>query len=188
MNGYYEVTASGSEPLSVEDAKTFLRIETDADDDLLEILITAARISAERLTNRSFITRTWRASFPGSDCNGQNELAKNPITAVTLVEELIDEDAGTWQAVTDTRLMLTSTFAKIRYPEVIYPPIEAPYGVRVTFTGGYSVLPKDLLQALKMHVAFMYENRGDVEAVGGVDIPTAAKLIYRQYRILSTYG
>lgn len=188
MLGYYEVLTEGDEPLSVADAKTFMRVETDADDDLIDVLISAARVSAENFTNRSFLARTWRVSFPGSLC-GQNEIKRSPVTSVSSVEEW-NETSEDWDTVEDTVVRLTNGFATVRYPYAIAEPEDAPYGVRISFAGGYTseTLPKALLQALKMHVAFLYENRGDVEAVGGVKIPAAAELIYRQHRIIATYG
>jgi hypothetical protein len=51
---------AASEPLSLADAKNFLRVEVDADDDLISSLISAARIDCETEVNRSFITTTWQ--------------------------------------------------------------------------------------------------------------------------------
>ena len=48
-----------SEPVSLAEAKSFLRI-TDADDDaLITSLVTAVRQKAENWTRRLFITQTW---------------------------------------------------------------------------------------------------------------------------------
>jgi hypothetical protein len=56
------------EPVSVSEAKQHCRVIEDADDDYITGLITAARIHAERQTNRAFLQQTWRMSldrFPG---------------------------------------------------------------------------------------------------------------------------
>ena len=52
-------TPPASEPVSLAEAKSFLRI-TDGDDDaLISSLVTAIRQKAEFWTRRSFITQTW---------------------------------------------------------------------------------------------------------------------------------
>jgi hypothetical protein len=48
------------EPISLAQAKQFLRVEVTADDDLISDLITAARIRCEQLNDRAFITQTWQ--------------------------------------------------------------------------------------------------------------------------------
>jgi hypothetical protein len=48
------------EPLSLTDAKNFLRVETDDDDMLIGDLITAARLRCETINNRSFINTSWQ--------------------------------------------------------------------------------------------------------------------------------
>jgi uncharacterized phiE125 gp8 family phage protein len=49
-----------SEPVSVDDAKNFLRVTTDQDDTLIGVLISAAREAVETFTGRSIATKTYR--------------------------------------------------------------------------------------------------------------------------------
>lgn len=51
------------EPLTVAEAKQYLRLETDADDSLIQDLISAARMVCEGLCDRSFVTTTWRLTL-----------------------------------------------------------------------------------------------------------------------------
>lgn len=48
------------EPLSLVEAKLYLRVETPADDLLIPDLITAARIKCEQIANASLTTASWR--------------------------------------------------------------------------------------------------------------------------------
>ena len=45
-----QLTPPESEPVTLEQAKGFVRVDTDADDALLSLLITAARQEAEAIT------------------------------------------------------------------------------------------------------------------------------------------
>ncbi len=54
------LTAPAAEPLSVADAKAFLRVEHDDDDAVIAALIAAARNHVEALTRLGLLTQTWR--------------------------------------------------------------------------------------------------------------------------------
>ena len=63
------------EPVSLSDAKSFLRVDSDLTDDdtLIALLISAARRYAESYCGRSFISQGWRLvldSFPGPSLMG----------------------------------------------------------------------------------------------------------------------
>lgn len=51
------------EPLSLADAKLFLRVENSAEDALISDMIAAARMECERINDRSFITTTWQLTL-----------------------------------------------------------------------------------------------------------------------------
>jgi uncharacterized phiE125 gp8 family phage protein len=53
------------EPLTLAEAKSFLRVEHSADDDLIGALIKAARSEVESATRRALITQGWRIAL---DC------------------------------------------------------------------------------------------------------------------------
>lgn len=189
VNGYYEViTPAGTDPITLVEAKAFLRIETTADDTLVTTMIKAATLSAEKYMNRTIVTRTLRASYPNTEANATNRIQTAPVSAITIAE--------IWNSVTDV-FDTTTDFVFQQgsgFPCIIWGggavghPDDNAFGVRVTFTAGYTTVPEDIKQAIKAHVAFLYENRGDVAAIDGEQLPGVSKLIYRQYRIIGTYG
>jgi len=75
------VTPPTSEPVDVTTAKNFLRVTTDQDDDLIGILITAAREVVETFTGLSVATKTYRQqldSFPFFTDTALSQAAWNP--------------------------------------------------------------------------------------------------------------
>lgn len=54
---------AATEPITLADAKNFLRVEIPDDDDLISDLITAARLECETRNNRSFIATKWRLTL-----------------------------------------------------------------------------------------------------------------------------
>ena len=57
------ITAPTAEPVSLETAKSFLRVDVAADDALITSLLLAARERGEELSRRAFITQTWEMTF-----------------------------------------------------------------------------------------------------------------------------
>jgi uncharacterized phiE125 gp8 family phage protein len=58
--------------------------------------------------------------------------------------------------------------------------------VKITFKTGFdetiSLIPADLKQAILLHIAFLYENRGDCGFES--TLPASAKVIYDNYKII----
>ncbi len=54
--------APAVEPLSLAEAKAFLRVETSDDDEVIGTLIAGSRIHVEAQTRRALITQNWRIS------------------------------------------------------------------------------------------------------------------------------
>lgn len=187
MQSYYEIiTPAAGEPLSVASARSFLRVETTADDALIGTMISAARDIAEKLTGRLFAAQTLRVSFPCFEFEGAfNRIQKAPLVSLDTVETW---DGTAYVAFAEYFLKPTNGFPEIHYTSTPTAFTNYPFIIRAQFQAGYSTLPPDLTLALLQHVAFFYENRGDVQAVGGLKMPKESELVYRKYRILSTYG
>jgi hypothetical protein len=60
-NGYTVVTPPSVEPLSLSDAKKFMRVDYDDEDDVIASLIVDARQEAEKITKRALATQTIQA-------------------------------------------------------------------------------------------------------------------------------
>lgn len=70
MAGRALVTAPTVEPVTVTEAKLFARIDTTADDSIVNDLIAAARKRCEQWRGRAFLTQTWNLfldTFPHKD-------------------------------------------------------------------------------------------------------------------------
>lgn len=74
------------EPVSLAEAKLYLRVEHDAEDSLIAALMQAAREAVERLTGRAFITRRLRERVRAEQVRaGRLRLAFSPLRAVERV-------------------------------------------------------------------------------------------------------
>ncbi len=154
-------SASGSinisEPILLEDAKTYLRTSSSADDALITELITAARAACERYVGISFVPRTIRATLT-------NELGRIPLPygPIIAVQSVKDEDDNEIDFSYKKGLLVTPCLANI---EVLY-------------TAGYSVLPLDLKTAIYRQLAHLWRNRGDVNADTSLEA-SAMEILYK---------
>ena len=81
----------GAEPVTVQEAKDWGKIEQDVDDDLIEELITAAREVCEGYTGLGFVTRDIVATI--NNANGGFVLPYGPVSGDVTVTDNAD---ATW--------------------------------------------------------------------------------------------
>lgn len=158
-------TAPASEPLTAEEARRHCRIEDASEDSYIETLIEAARRYCENITDRAFITQTWKLyldSFPT-----EIELRRCPVISITSIT-YIANDGTTTTLSTDVYQLLPGTepgIVTLKYNQT-WPSIRGDVrGVIVTFTAGYgdaSAVPESIKHAMKLLIAHWYRNRESV--------------------------
>jgi len=140
-----------TEPVNLQEAKDWCKIDVPDDDTLITRLIKAARIACETYVNLSFITRIVTATIHNG--LGNFNLPYGPV--VDPITSIKDTD-GT--VINDYNLR-----------------DEYTGDIEVVYNAGYATLPEDLRTALLCQIAFMYENRGDTKKAQSLSLET---LIY----------
>jgi len=82
------LTGPALEPSSLEETKTFLRVENNDDDPLIAALITAARMHIETQAQAALITQRWRMVFACWPRHGRIAVRPGPLKALTAVRVL----------------------------------------------------------------------------------------------------
>ena len=155
--------------ITVADLKAHMRVTHTAEDTLITALRSAAISWIEEHCNIKLGSYTARGYLPGFY---NAYIPVGPVTAITEVkyQTTADKDyasdlttlaAGNWY--TDT-ISQPARIAFRDYPQV-YEYALTP--VVVTFTAGYSTMPAPVLQAIRLLVADMYENRQE-EVIGTI--------------------
>lgn len=200
------VTAPATEPVTVVEAKAFLRIDSSDDDTLLTSMIKVARRMAETYTRRSFITQTVRLTMDGFgdaeetprdgmmiappphvvDGTRAVQLPRLPAQSISSVTvfgpsnaDSVVDPAVYGLDTTGGRLMLNDGQS--------WPSDLREYAaVEIDFVAGYgdtaADVPEDIRQAILHIVAAMYESRQCA------DIPAGAKAMLEPYRLPEAYG
>lgn len=164
---YSKVTeAPASEPVTVDEAKAWCKVDGTDEDAIFTRLIKVSRIMCESYAGLSFITQTRVVKLDRFTCRDVI-LPYGPVTAVT--EFAYKDGNGDAQTVAaDTYTLDTqSGLAKVRVTDTWPDTDRTLNNVEITYTAGYDdeEVPEIAKQAILMQVATMYENRQD-EVIG----------------------
>lgn len=180
------ITPPASEPVTLAEAKSFLRVDGADDDTLISNLITAARQLAERYTNRAFITQVWELVEDHAP-DGPLYTPKPPLVSVDAVK--VTAENGTETTVPASSYWVDKSIGRlVRANGYTWPTHRGFASFIIRFTAGYgasgSAVPAPIRQALLMTIANLYENRTDVvTGTIATELPTNSKTLLDPYRI-----
>lgn len=178
------------EPITLSDAKHFLRVEHNDDDDIITALTAGSRIHVETQTRRALITQRWRLTrdqWPVTGC-----LALLPVPVKTLDAVRVTKSDGTTLALDPAGFALDKSGAPARLSFVHGVPAapERPAaGIEIDITCGYgdaaANVPEPLRHAIRVLVAHWYENRGIVAEGRTAVLPQSVAALIAPYRVLA---
>jgi uncharacterized phiE125 gp8 family phage protein len=174
------VTPPVEEPVSLTEAKLWLKQDVGEDDALITALIKAARGRAELETGRAFVTRTLELTldaFPPAD--GAILLPHPPLASVVSLS-YAEPVAGASTAFADYQTLAVGDFTGlVPTYTATWPTFRDQWGaVVIRYMAGYgaaSVVPEELKAAMKLMIAAWYEGRSEAE------MPPAACALLRGY-------
>jgi uncharacterized phiE125 gp8 family phage protein len=157
-------TAPTTEPLTLDEVKSYLRIDTSDDDVYLWSLLTTARKFCESFQNRVYITQTWEVSFDNWPCS-VIELPKGNLQSITHIKYTDSDnvittiDSGDY--VVSTRGMLgkvAPAYGK-SWPSFTPCPLDP---IVIRYVCGYGTaddVPEQVKQAMYLLISHWYEQR-----------------------------
>jgi uncharacterized phiE125 gp8 family phage protein len=176
------ITPPASEPVSLGEAKLFLRVDHNAEDSLIAMLIGAAREAVEAGIGRALITRRVRESLDiwrRESVNGA-VLGLGPVTNVVAVRLLADN--GSQSVIDPDRYRLEGQRDRPRlvFAAGVPATLRQIGGIEIEYDCGFaddaSELPVALRLATLQIVGALYELRE-----GDGAIPEAARALMRPY-------
>jgi uncharacterized phiE125 gp8 family phage protein len=185
------LTPAAVEPVTLADAKAYLRVTVDDDDAVIAALAAAARSHIEAQTRRALITQTWRLIRDGWPPDGRIAVVPVPLRSVAAAR--IYDAGGTSHAI-DTGVFVADKAAAPAVlsfvPGALSEPGRVAAGIEIDVEVGYgsapSNVPASLRQALLLLVAHWYENRGLIAIGQSVAVlPMAVAALIAPYRVLS---
>jgi uncharacterized phiE125 gp8 family phage protein len=197
------ITEPTAEPISIEDARLHLRLDTDGnsppahpDDVLIGWLIQAGRELAEQYTGRTIAHRTMEQALDQFPCSGEIQIETAPVRSITSVT--YRDSNGDAQVLTDADYVLDD----YKVDQVWLLPAEDTSwpvtrsvinAVKIRFEAGYDLpeevvpaqaLPASIKAAILLMLGHYYENREDV-VVGKtvVELPMGSKHLLNPWRL-----
>lgn len=170
------------EPVSLEEAKLHCRVETDADDSIIEGWIKTAREYCEKFQNRAYCQQTWELWLDDFPKVGQLQIPRPPLILVDSIKyydvDDVEYDFDPTEYFVDTKNepgWVALNYGSTWPSETLRPA----NGVCITFTAGYEPgeyddaenVPSDVKSAIKLLIGHWYENREATGAANIKDIP-----------------
>lgn len=175
MQSYSIITEPTSEPITLEQAKTNLRVTNNLEDDLITSIIVAARKWVEGFTWRPLMTQTIQANFDKVDVQSVDILInKFPIQSITSVKYINASGTEiTMTAGTDYEVDLISPIPRIRLTAI--PNMKDTLNAfKIRFVAGYSsaeLVPSNYKQAMYLIITSLYDNRNQVSTQNAIELP-----------------
>lgn len=167
------VTPSTSEPVTVAEAKLWLRVDSTetVDDDLVTGLIVTARTRVEECYGRAFMKQTFDAYLDDVPCEDEIRLPRAPLVSVTSIKgfattDLTDTD-GTAMSSSGYYVDVASEPGKVALTGILPWPTATRYTnpIIIRFVAGESTSSTGIQERaktdIKQLVAKLYEHRGD---------------------------
>jgi uncharacterized phiE125 gp8 family phage protein len=181
----YLLAGPAEEPVSLAEAKGFLKVDDTAEDGLITTLIGAARLHVEGVTGRALLAQSWRVVLDGWPESRQVRLPVTPLMAVTEINAY-DEAGAAHELPLDQflrepdRLLLPATVAGM-------PVLRERQGLEIDYVAGFGTepadVPADIRQALLLLVGHWHEHRDAVIVAGsGSVVPSGFDRMVAGYR------
>lgn len=211
MSGLTVITEPTQEPLSLQEVKDYLRVEDSTDERTIRPLIETARRFCEEHTGRTLVQTTFRQFLDsmsdhiplnegmttGPDLNYYRNyitLAKSPLVSITHVKTYNDSDEATTFSSSKYYVDNAREPGRIvlRNGETFPLSLRVANAIEIEFISGYSSIsqiPEPLKVGMLQHIAFMYEQRGDMGDYQNASVfPPMIKGLYAPYVVFGGLG
>jgi uncharacterized phiE125 gp8 family phage protein len=185
------LTGPAVEPVTLAEAKAYLRVEHDDDDDVISALIAGARVHIEAQTRRALITQTWRLTRDVWPIDGRILILPAPLRELTAARVVMLNGSTQDISPSDFSADRAGAPAILAFGPGALPMSDRPIaGIELDVDVGYGDAPADvpepLRQAIKLLIAHWYENRG-ITASGreAAVLPHTVAALIAPYRVLS---
>jgi len=181
----YLLAGPAEEPVSLAEAKAFLKVDESNEDGLITTLIGAARLHVEGVTGRALLAQSWRVVLDAWPEGGVVKLPVAPLISVTGIAA-IDENGGSHEI---ALAQFMSEPDRLVVPPLVagMPALRTRQGLEIDYVAGFGTeredVPADLRQALLGLVAHWFEHRDAVIVAGsGAIVPSGFDRVVAPYK------
>lgn len=176
-----------AEPITLAEAKAFLRVDHEAEDALIGSLITAARATVEALTRRALIDQSWRIIRDAWPASSLIAAPINPLREVIAAHVLDASGAEIPVPVGAFICDIARLPGLIRVDRsMVVAPGRAIAGIAIDVVAGHGPdadhVPSPLIEAVRVVLAHFYEHR-DVPGPGAA-FPARLDTLVAPFRVM----
>lgn len=180
------LTPPAIEPVSLSQAKDFLRILTDDEDELLGTLITAARLMIEAASGRLLIEQSWRLVLDGWPQGGEIRLPFSPVRSLVAARVYPASGPAEMAAPSSLTLVEGSDPPLIRIAGPVPASGRAYAAIEIDLVAGFGAtsdaVPAPLRQAVLRLACRWFEHRGDVVSRDAMRLPAEIAALVAPFR------
>lgn len=182
------LTAPAVEPVSLDEARAFLRVEHNDDDEVIAALAAGSRVHVEAQTRRALITQSWRITADSWPEDGRLQVLPAPLQELTVAR--VYDFNGNARAIDAQAFVLDKGASALAFaPWALPAPGRLAAGIELDVVVGYGDaaidVPEPLRQAIRLLVGHWYENRGLATLGTMTVLPTTVAALIAPYRMLS---
>lgn len=172
---------ASAEIVTLEEAKDHLRVDSTAEDELIEALIRAARMAIEERTSRATVTQTWVMTLDAFPDEAEIRLPRPPLASVSSVQ-YVDANGDTQTFSPSNYSVVTRSLPgaiRLVY-NATWPTTRAqPNAVTITYVAGTaaSAVPAPMVHAAKLIVGDLFRSRESVMLEQPSTNPTVEMLL-----------
>ena len=181
----YLLAGPAEEPVSLVEAKAFLKVDDSAEDALITTLSGAARLHIEGVTGRALLAQSWRVVLDGWPDNRQVKLPVVPFMALTEISAY--DAAGAAHELPLAQFMSEPDRLLLPADVAGMPVLRERQGLEIDYVAGFGTepadVPADIRQALLLLVGYWFEHRDAVIVAGsGAVVPSGFDRMVAGYK------
>lgn len=178
-----------TEPVTLDEAKAFLRVDGSDEDSFISTLITAARLHTESVTGRAMISQSWRVVRDGWPPDRKVRLPVAPLQSLTEIRAYDADGVATMLTLAEFQPETGVSPAAIFVPVLVsgMPPTREHDAIEIDYVAGCGDAPEDVPQDLRhavlILVGYWFEHRDAVIVAGsGAVVPMGFDLLVTPYK------
>lgn len=181
----YLLAGPAEEPVSLAEAKAFLRLDGSVEDGLVTTLIAAARLHVESVAETALLHQSWRLVLDQWPADGVVTLPVTPFVGLTALTVFDADDEPHELGLAE--VLAEPARLRLPKPPAGLPAIRRLLGLEIDYVAGLGAdaasLPADLRHALLALVAHWFEHRDAVITAGsGAVVPLGFDRLVAAYR------
>ena len=169
-----------TEPVTLQEAKDYARIDGSTEDTLITSLIKMARLQCEAFMGKAIIRKT--VTIDSFTFPYQWQLPYGPLVSANDVTKVVTIDQNNVETALQYQLNIGL------FPKIAITSGDQSFKFRMIYTAGFTTVPEDIKLAIKMMVNTLYERREDFSDLQAIESPLGVKALLMPYKTYNWFG